>query len=98
MQPIIPIFKPFKCEVASLIRAMVCCKLNKVRPQPGQEMYSVLEVRIRPACKIPKAVASITAWLSEPWLKRKIPSHKPSNINAPISAAAFICRSSATSS
>ena len=38
MQPIIPIFKPFKCEVASLIRAMVCCKLNKVRPHPGQEM------------------------------------------------------------
>ena len=33
MQPMIAILTPFKCTVAALIRAVVVCRLNKVRPQ-----------------------------------------------------------------
>ena len=45
----IPIFRPTKWLVAAFILAMVSCRLYSVRPQPGQEIYSVLVNLIRAA-------------------------------------------------
>ncbi len=45
--------------VTARILAVVSCKLNKVLPQDGQEIYSVLEILERVACRIPKDVESI---------------------------------------
>ena len=40
----------------ALILAVVSCRSNSVLPQLGQLIYSVLEIRVRVACKIPNAI------------------------------------------
>src|SRR6185369_1358355 len=56
IQPMMAIFTPFRWWVTLRILAVVSWRLNKVRPQEGQEMYSVLEMRVRVACKMEKDV------------------------------------------
>ena len=60
----------------SRILAVVSCKSNSVRPQEGHEIYSVLEIRVRVAWSIPKAVELIKVGACSPWIQ--IPSPKPS--------------------
>ena len=55
-----PIFKPLRCAVLFLILEVVSCKSNKVLPQDGQEMYSVFEILVLVACKMPKDVELIS--------------------------------------
>ena len=50
-----PIFSPTYWLVAALIRAMVVRRSYSVRPQPGQEMYSVLVNLMRAACSMASA-------------------------------------------
>ena len=47
--------------MAALMRAMVERRSYSVRPHPGQLMYSVLTVRRRAACKMPKAVQQMSS-------------------------------------
>jgi hypothetical protein len=61
MHPMIAILTPFQWLVTDLIFAVVSCKLNKVLPQLGQEIYSVLDMRVRVACNMVNAVALINA-------------------------------------
>ena len=77
------------------ILAVVSWRSNNVRPQEGQEIYSVFEIRVRVACRILNAV-SLTS-LSGPQFSAAIntPSPKPSISNPPISVAAYNCNCSA---
>jgi lactam utilization protein B len=45
MEPMIAIFTPLRCDFAALIRAVVVCKLNNVRPHDEQATQSVLKIR-----------------------------------------------------
>src|SRR3989338_9151321 len=49
----IPILIPFRCDVRDLILAVVSWRSNSVLPHEGQEMYSVLEIRVLVACRMP---------------------------------------------
>ena len=44
------------------MRAMVSCRLYNVRPQPGQEIYSVLVNLMRAACRMASA-NSVRCWV-----------------------------------
>mmetsp|Transcript_9005 Transcript_9005/g.26903 ORF Transcript_9005/g.26903 Transcript_9005/m.26903 type:complete len:362 (-) Transcript_9005:700-1785(-) len=86
MQPITAMRTPGRCPVRCWMRAVVCCRSKSVRPQDGQLMNSVLETRMRAACKrlkddsrnasAPKAPAS-----------QSNPSPRPSTNRLPNSAA-----------
>ena len=93
----IPIFNPVRCLVAALILPTVLCRSNRVRPQPGQETYSVLEVLTRDACKIPKAVET-TSSSESIGFSSQIPSPNPSIKSTPRSAAADTWKFSLSSS
>ncbi len=53
--PIIPIFRFFRWSKFRLISASVSLRSKRVRPQPGQEINSVLVTRIRLAWRTPNA-------------------------------------------
>ena len=76
MHPIIPILMPLRCDVFARILAVVSCKSKSVRPQEGQLIYSVFDMRVLVACKIPNDVEFIS------WIDclpcNQIPSPNPS--------------------
>ena len=76
---------PFKWEVAFLIFSVVSCKSNKVLPQDGHEIYSVLENLVLAACRIPNEIWFNKGTFSLDWALIKTPSPKPSQNKEPIS-------------
>src|SRR5690606_11515151 len=85
-----PIFNPFKWLVRLLIICVVSCRSKSVLPQLGQEIYSVLEMRVRVACSIPNDKdASFANGVAGESIH--IPEPNPSTNKAPISVDAYNC-------
>ena len=88
----IPILIPFKWLVRFRTNAVVSCRSKSVRPHDGQEIYSVLLMRVRDACRIPNAVWFTCSSDPQPSAARKTPSPNPSMSKAPISVAEYNCK------
>ena len=74
--------------------AVVSCKSKSVLPHDGHEIYSVLEIRVRVACNIPKE-SKLIFWSDVQFSEQiNIPSPKPSINKAPISDDEYSCKSS----
>ena len=86
----IPIFSPLRCAVAAFTSAMVFSRSNSVLPQPGQEIYSVLYIRIRAACRISFANCSNCAAVKCGFSSTNS-VHPSSHSTRPHSAAACNC-------
>ena len=55
IHPMTPILSPFISRVASFTSFNVFCRSKSVRPQLGQAIYSVFDIRRRVACRMPNS-------------------------------------------
>ena len=93
MQPITAILSPTKPCVASFTWRTTFGKSNLVRPQDGQEVYSVLLMRQRDDCRSSNAMSlTCSGVMRSEWLESQMPSMSPSMRRGPKKAPAWICR------
>mmetsp|Transcript_24898 Transcript_24898/g.34438 ORF Transcript_24898/g.34438 Transcript_24898/m.34438 type:complete len:272 (-) Transcript_24898:1250-2065(-) len=82
MQPITAMDTPGRWPVASWMVWVTSCRSNRVRPQLGQDTYSVLVLRMREPCSRPKLCSR--SWFVPTWgASTSTPSPRPSTSSAP---------------
>ena len=76
--------------MARLIFSVVSCKSNNVRPQEGQEIYSVLEILVRVAWSMENDILFKYGKFKCVFELRRTPSPRPSQSKLPKSIEALI--------